>query len=108
SLGREITVALSSQSIRRGGRANSVIDHGSPPNGLMSLICPGAVSGFAPCRARLLVNAISCPSGDHCGWPLLSLPRVSCISLLSVRLDRIRLDTRASFSLSPLDFTHAS
>src|SRR5262245_29626877 len=92
--------------MRRGGRGNSVMDHGSPPNGLISQICTGALSGFAPCRARLLVKAISWPSGDHLGWPLLSLPRVSARVLSgAVRLERNRFETRASFSLSPVDFT---
>src|SRR5271154_2779317 len=104
----KMMVSLSSQSIRRGARASSVSVQGSPPCGLISQICTGAVSGFAPYRARLVVNAISCPSGDHCGWPLLSLPRVSWISLLSLKLESIRFETVASLSLSPVDFTHTS
>src|SRR5882724_10171722 len=100
-------VSLSSQSMRRGARANSVSDHGSPPYGLISQICTGAASGLAPWRARLLVKAISWLSGDHLGWPLLSLPRVSARVLSgTVRLERKRLETRASFSLSPVDLTH--
>src|SRR5256714_11416196 len=94
--------------MRRGACASSVSAHGSPPCALISQICMGAVSGLGLGRARVLRKAIHSPSGDQRGWLTVSVARVRGISRVSVKLERTRLETRASFSLSPADFTQAT
>src|SRR5690348_135318 len=101
-------VSLSSHSIWRGTRARPVRAHGSPPCGFINQICDLERLGFGSGRPRVLTKAISLLSGDQRGSVLLSAPRVSWISVLSVMLERNRFETRASLSLSAVDLTQTT
>src|SRR6516164_8932246 len=105
-------------------RLPSVNGHGSPPNGFINQIWG---LGSLPLAAALrlssssssppplalglglaVMNAMSLPSGDHFGAVQLSGPRVSSTCSFSVRLERIKLETRDPLSLSCADLTQTT
>src|SRR5580700_8889623 len=101
-------VSLFSHSYCCTPRSKSVAGQGSPPETLRSQICIGAMSGFGFGSGRLLRNAMVSPEGDQRGCETVFAPRVSSTSFFSVRLERNRLLTRSSFSLSAVLFTHTA
>src|ERR1700683_3137549 len=90
------------------GRSKSVAGQGSPPSTLSNQICMGAAFGFGLGSGRLLRNAIVPPEVDQRGWETVFAARVNSISFFSVRLERYKLLTRSSFSLSPVLFTQTT
>src|SRR3984957_16809085 len=101
-------VSLSSHSKCCAGRSKSLAGQGSPPGMLRSQICIGAMSGLGFGSGRLFRNAMVSPEGDQRGCETVFAPRVSSTSFFSVRLERYRLLTRSSFSLSAVLFTQTA
>src|SRR5580700_4634995 len=87
-------------------RSDSVTGHGSPPALASSQICEDPASGLGFGNAWLLRYAIVSPVGDHRGFEISSVPRVSCSAFPSLKLERYKLLTRTSLSLSAVLFTH--